>query len=136
MKIFELWRKKLHTRQDPVFGDITFDGAYWTARLDSGDRLDVRIWADREGPTKKQTEIYIELSEMFPTLMRISLEYLASQLEYRDSIGGRHLYPYAIDVADKTTDDCDFILEFSPDGDEVYGVEFLDFVPVRCYLHH
>ncbi len=135
------WLKQLFTRapkiDDPIFGTITRGKDSWLSLPDAARPHLVILGGDAAGPSEQQRSQYAEIIQRIDLLTDQSIVYLRSQPEYAESIGTSNLELHAIIITDGSAgEELDFTLEYSPDQDAIYGVNFVAGCAVDCYYDH
>lgn len=135
------WLKQLFasalTIDDPMFGTMTLDKGYWLA-LPSANRKHMVILAgNAKGPSEQQRSRYAGIVQAIDHVTDQSIAYLRSQPEYAESLEAAKLELYAVIITNASVgEELDFTLEFSLDGEAIYGVTFVADRATNCYLDH
>lgn len=135
------WLKWLFTRvpkiDDPMFGTMSLDNGCWLALPDADRQHMVILDGNVTGPTEQQRSRYTAIVQKIDFLTNQSIAYLRSQPEYAESLGTSKLELYAVIITNGSVgDELDFTLEFSPDEDAIYGVQFVADHAANCYFDH
>jgi hypothetical protein len=133
--------KRLFTRatkiDDPMFGTMALDNGSWLALPTADRRHMVILDGNATGPTEQQRSRYAEIVQKIDLFTEKAIAYLRSQRDYAESIGTSNLELYSVIITvGSAGEELDFTLEFSPDEDAIYGVDFVEDFAVNCYLDH